>query len=432
MSIKLEDWLKDNQENLSSGTHWVQTLDDEENDVCLRTWAINKTKKKGIRVKEVVRLYLNGTGYIYGDLYFYPIYGYKVLWETKKYSSSYYPQELDDHWYKVDNENDMPNMSIDYELFSPVDCERLFSKYIPYYVNADGLNVMKYAKRYKNNSSAELLAKNGLGWLVMDKRCLKMSKSYKKKFLTWLRQDNNYNYIVSHKTIFQVIQQAIKRGLSIEKFYYEQTIDRYLEQYARRNIETTREHCEVVYDYLNNPKHPQNIGLHDYLDYLEIAKESGMDMTLKATLFPYDCARVHDTLSSRKKIKENRELNKKLKTIYSDLSSYSLKQNDLSIVFPKTQKDFVKWGERLHICVGTYGYDKKMAKGDCIICAIYQNKHVIGCCELQKKQKGNYLNIIQLRGEYNKTLDREKEAKKLINKFIGNIKTDYQKIMQQA
>lgn len=414
MRPEIEEYIKNHPEN---GTTWLKTLDDEDGQPCLRTYALNTTKSRGTRLKEVVREYLNGEIWIHGDLYWCGAAGYKVLWEQRKYYSYFLPRELDDNWYQMDRRPGMSSVI----LYTHEYAEELFKKYIPYFVLDDKMCLMEYAIRFRDYPSVEQLVKAGYPQLVWDKRVIKMNKAQKKRLIHWLMNDGNGEYVKEHRTLFTDIQKAMKRGLSIERYYYEQCIDAYEKSFKENNIRRSRAQCEEVYKYLNNKKNPQNIGLQIYIDYLRIAKEEGFNMRAKSTLFPRDCARVHDNLAAKRKVKESRELNKKLKVIHSKLMPLQTKFKDLRVVVPTCQKDFLEWGKKLQICVGTYGYDKKMARGDCIILMVYVEDQPLECCELIKKQ--GKLHIEQLRGSHNGVSQRHEDCEKVINKFIYNYQT---------
>lgn len=419
MRYEIEEWIKSKEGEIQRGTYWLKVIDDNDGQPCLRTYALNSTKKAGIRVKEVLREYLDGQILIHGDLYWCGAGGYQVMWEPRKSATYYLPYYLDDTWYPLDKR---PRIYSIY-LFSKKAAENLLKKYIPYFVLPSSFdNLMEYAIRYNNYASAEQLVKAGFGWLVMDKRCLKLSGESKKKFVRWLMIKENSEYVKDHKTSYSDIAGAIKRNITIERVDYERCIDRYEKAFKEANIQRTRKECEDVYDYLNGSKKkkPQKIGLRNYIDYLNMAKDDGLDMTLKSTIYPLNAHIAHDTLANRRKIKESQEINEKLEKIFSLLKDYAISQNDLKIVIPHSQKEFVEWGKQLKICVGSYGYDKKMSKGDCIILMVYRNDEPLECCELQKRGENKYLSIVQLRGLHNQSSSRHKDCEKLVNKFIHN------------
>ncbi len=418
MCEEISKWIEKAVKPISSGTWWFDTFDDDEGEPCLRTWALHVLKNKPYQVKEVIREYWNKGLFIHGDLYFCGAAGYKVNWGNRKGHSYYMPSEEDNTWYPIDMML-RPGIST-IRLFKNDKLNSIFKKYVPYFQMSEPLNIMEYARRYKEFSSAELLAKAGFEYLVMDKRVLKLSKASKKKLVRWLMIPENNDYVKVHHPVYNDISRAIKKNWSMDKYYYEQAIDRYEVVFKNARIKRTREECMEVYDYLNGrKKHPmQKVALHTYIDYLGMAKEEGMDMKAKSTLYPLDCARAHDTLVTRRNIKESKEINEKLSKIYEKLTPYQISKKDLKIVFPKNQKDFVEWGKKLHICVGSYDYDKKMSKGECIITMVYLNDQPLECCELRKKPSGRKLEIIQLRGEYNQDSERHEECEALINKFI--------------
>lgn len=416
MIVEISNWIEKQQKPIPSGTHWFKTLDDKEGQPCIRTYALHVLKNKPYEYKEVVRDYFNGDIMIHGDLYFCGAAGYRVMWHNRNCYSYYMPKECDDKWYIVDLKQ-RPGMFC-IELFTDDDVNRIFKKYIPYFQYESGMCVMEYATRYRDYASAEQLVKSGFGYLVMDKRVLKLSKASKKKLIHWLIV--NQNYVKEHKPLYGDISKAVKQNISIEELYYRQTIDVYEKEFKEAKIRRTRIQCEEIYKYLNNAKRPQNIGLHDYIEYLQMAKEDGYNMSLKSTIYPIDAARAHDHIVKKRKAKLTRKTNQKLKRIYDLLKGYEIHSKDLKIVIPRNQSDFVNWGKELKICVGSYGYDEKMIKGDCIILMIYINDKPLECCELITNSRGNNLMICQLRGEHNQSSERHEDAVKLVNRFINN------------
>lgn len=417
MNEQIKKWIEKRKETLS-GTYFLQTIDENENQPCLRIWALNSTKKRGIRVKEVFREYLDGKIYVHRDLYYCGGAGYRVQWEERKYCSYWMPRELNGNWYEMDKRIGI----VPIKLFSKTEAENIFKKYIPYFVIDDVYPLMEYAIRYRDYPCVELLVKAGYGYLTTYKRVINMSEATKKKFLRWLSKDNNGDYVRRAQPIYNHIFKAIKNGYSMEEFYYQKAINDYEKSFDYFNIPRTREECETVYKYLNNEKRPQNIGLRDYIDYLIQVKEMGYDMTLKSTLYPLDAARAHDSVIQQKKMEYSREINEKLMNIFEILSKYQISYKDLKLVIPKSQDDFVEWGKKLEICVGKYGYDEKMAKGECVIVMVYLNDKPLECCELRKKEKGKGLEIIQLRGLHNQISERHNDVQKLVNNFIKNYK----------
>ena len=423
MIEKVKEWLNARNNQLPSGTHYFKTLDDSEGQPCLRTYAVHSLKGKAYKIKEVVREYLSGEIYVHGDLYFCGAAGYKVNWGNRKYYGYYMPVEMDDNWYQVDLKT-APGMTCD-ELFRDSDVNQIFGKYIPYFVYESEMNVMQFARNYRDYPSAEQLVKAGFGYLAMDKRVLKLSKQGKKKLVQWLFIKENGDYLKRIRVPYNKVSQAVKRNITITRYFYEETINEYAKSFKNAEFERTFEECEEVYRYLNHPKKVQRIGLHDYIDYLRVAREMNYDMTAKETLFPRNAAAAHDHLIKTKKALESQIINNKLKQIAEILNGKEISKGDLKLVIPTCQKDFVKWGDKLHICVGRYGYDEKMAKGDCIILMVYLNDQPLECCELTKKEKGHNLKIEQLRGEHNGRSERHDDCEKLVNQFIKTYKNQH-------
>ena len=52
---------------------------------------------------------------------------------------------------------------------------------------------------------------------------------------------------------------------------------------------------------------------------------------------------------------------------------------------------------------------------------VYVNDQPLECCELVKKERGETLQIEQLRGQHNQDSERHKDCEKLVNQFIHNV-----------
>lgn len=420
MNKKVQEYIDKHYADLSGGTYFLDTFDETDGQPCLRTWALHKLKGKEPQVKEIVREYLDGHVQCHGDLYFVGAAGWKVNWGNRKYHSYYISSELDDHWYDI---NKRPGMST-IRLFKNLELISVMTKYIPYFTISETTDIMEYAKRFREFPDVERLSKAGFEYLVMDKRVLKLSKQSKKKLVSWLMSQENNDYVKQHRPSYNDITRAIKKGWTMEKYYYEYTIDEWVDTFKDYEIKRTRSEVKEIYDYLKGRRNHtmQLIGLLDYIDYLKIAKEMGFDMTLKSVIYPRDARRAHDTLARNKKVAESKEINEKLEKIASILKPYEVKRKDLKIVIPTCQKDFIKWGQTLKICVGTYGYDKKMVQGSSVILMVYQGNKPLECCELVKKANSINLEICQLSGKHNQDSERHKECEHLVNTFIRNYK----------
>lgn len=414
MNTKVKQWFKDNSP-LKSGTYYLKTLEGLEGDVCLRTFALRVTKKD-VNCKEVVRDFLNKGLYVHGDLHWCGAGGYRVMFEERKYPSFFLPCDCDDHWYKAEKR---PNIS-SIELFESEDIEKIFKKYIPYFVYSEECrdSPVDYAQKYKKYPACELLVKNGFPELATNKTILKLSKKNKKRLIQYLNE--NRDYLKNHYVNGSVILSAMKRNVSIEGYYFENAIDQYEKDFKLSNLVRTRKQCVEVYKYLNSAKQVQKIGLSGYIDYLNMAQMLGFDMTAKNVLFPLDCAKAHDSLARQYNKNKFKLEDKKFKKISEVFKTYNFQIKDLKLVFPSSNADFIEWGKKLGICVGSAGYFEKMLRGNCVIAMVYQNDEPLECCELTKCLTNKHLKINQLRGKYNQSSNRHGEARKLVNKFIKN------------
>ena len=89
---------------------------------------------------------------------------------------------------------------------------------------------------------------------------------------------------------------------------------------------------------------------------------------------------------------------------------------DMKLIIPSTNADFVNVGNKLAICVGSNNYDQKMAKRKCLIVFVYKNNEPLECCELVNE--AHHLKINQLRGKHNQPSKYHEKAEELVNQFI--------------
>lgn len=101
--------------------------------------------------------------------------------------------------------------------------------------------------------------------------------------------------------------------------------------------------------------------LSDWGDYLQECEILGMDTTDKSVLFPKNLHQAHQNTTKQVQIKENKELDKKIKKRLSKLNEYCFEKNGFLIRPAKNASELIKEGKNLNHCVGTYA--ERYAKG---------------------------------------------------------------------
>lgn len=402
----------------SRGTRFVQTLDfDSEDGLEATLWAIRFRKKDKEPLYKKAFIDSEKRRRINSDLYFSGMGGWIMLFENRTFTY-YGAVHCRDELYETDSNapgissverlwdiNDLHNLVPETKYFDSVPCE-----------------IIRFIKLFREYPEVEFVWKDkDLRWHWADKRIYQLKN--KKLVIKMLKanggQLNDALGIIKYK--------------SAERMKKERAIKRWRKKLAKYKI--NRENLANYDAYFE----AQCIDLSDYIDYLDLCLHFRRKIGSHGVLFPREFKIQHDNLVKRKQAQENAQerksylkLNKRLSEIakkYIPLAE-SMKKNDLALVIPTNVEQFIEVGEKLEICVGTNGYDKKMVSGQCLIMFVYKNNKPLECCEL-KPLKGNQLKLIQLRGKDNQPSKQHEQAEKLINHFIQSYRKNTVSMMTQ-
>ena len=166
---------------------------------------------------------------------------------------------------------------------------------------------------------------------------------------------------------------------------------------------------------------PNNI-LSDYKDYLKMGNRLGYDLTNNFVLFPKNLSETHDQTNKLYNNNKTSIFNKEIQEAYKKLlTQYRFTKNGLTIIPPKTSKEIVDEGHKLHHCVASYV--ENAATGECVILFIRQIENIEEPFYTVEIMDGR---VIQIHGknhcsptpEVNKFLEQWKRKKLLaINKI---------------
>lgn len=113
--------------------------------------------------------------------------------------------------------------------------------------------------------------------------------------------------------------------------------------------------------------------LMDYKDYLCMSEALDYDMKNEFVLFPRDLKKAHDRVNDLSDTELSAAYDRKIAKAFVELQSrYQFKAGGLMIVPPRSAKEIVKEGQKLHHCVGQYVKD--VVKSECVILFIRQTK----------------------------------------------------------
>ena len=113
--------------------------------------------------------------------------------------------------------------------------------------------------------------------------------------------------------------------------------------------------------------------LTDYKDYLCMSEALDYDMKSEFILFPRDLKEAHDRVNDLSDKELSAAYDRKIAKAFAELQSrYQFRAGGLMIVPPRSAKEIVKEGQKLHHCVGRYVKD--VVKSKCVILFIRQTK----------------------------------------------------------
>ena len=98
------------------------------------------------------------------------------------------------------------------------------------------------------------------------------------------------------------------------------------------------------------------------VDYWNMAKENGDDLTDESIRFPHNLKTAHDSAQRLIELKASEKRAKDFDRRYKELKKYCFASGGLSIHPAQTETEMINEGKFLHHCVGTYA--KRYAQGD--------------------------------------------------------------------
>lgn len=127
--------------------------------------------------------------------------------------------------------------------------------------------------------------------------------------------------------------------------------------------------------------------LSDYKDYLGFCEELHYDLKNEFVLFPKHLAQAHDQAEGRIKQKKVEQYDAQIAGAWEKLKrQYQFKANGLVVLPPRSAREIVAEGHRLHHCVGSY--TKDMANERCAILFIRK-----------ESRKGKPFYTVEVRGD---------------------------------
>lgn len=260
----------------------------------------------------------------------------------------------------------------DYSFIGLDRLEDTFFKYSLFreagYANGENDDFLYLALYSQYPKVTEMLAKNGYGDLI---RCKKNGVGIKKiiKFeatsfkelfkLTkdelneWAKYKNNVETCKTYISLFR----GNKNGFSLA-YTWNRLINSYNTAEAKQVCKANGISYEDLIKYLKKGEKR----FYEWRDYVEAAKDIGLDLTVHNVLFPKNLTSAHDEAVKIRKNKADEQARQKLKERCAALEKqYGYQGEEYMICIPQSTDEIIEEGKKLQHCVG--GYAARHASG---------------------------------------------------------------------
>ncbi len=161
-----------------------------------------------------------------------------------------------------------------------------------------------------------------------------------------------------------------------------------------------------------------------YLDYLRMAERAGYDLSDRFNLFPRDIRQAHDVVQDLLEQEKLEEDLKKADQRYKGIpriekkirKQFTYSDGKYCIRPAKTNREIVREGQKLHICVGNGRYASQMERGTAYI--LFLRKKEDPDTPFYTIEITPEFEIIQRHGKYNKEGSEVTEVDNFLKEFV--------------
>lgn len=231
-----------------------------------------------------------------------------------------------------------------------------------------------------------------------------------KKFEIFKTAAENYQRFLTYEDIGAI--------LSILKYNMGYNIDKLL-NYIFVGMPNQGMLLEFVHDYRITSEDNDWAIFDDYVRMNKIMKNNDFEK------YPRYLKTYHDISCIHIQEHRNKTLQNKLIKITSKLKKYEYKNEEYSVICPKSYDDLLNEGKKLHHCVASYG--EKLVEGKTIIMFVRNNQKLdIPFVTIEIKNIGNKFTLCQAKGKNNSNPDDKvlkflDEYKKVLNKMSDKV-----------
>ena len=232
-----------------------------------------------------------------------------------------------------------------------------------------GWNVAHFFACYRISPSVEFLVKAGLGRFVTPSfvRRLKTNKrlfAFFRQHVAELRANRNFG--------IREVNAAFAHGLSLTEAAERVHASDFFKGYCPHDAPLPEGISRVdIYKYCLAHEIPS----YTYCRYIGLVAEAGEDMRAYGVAFPRDFPVAYERVESLVNAKKDARREQERERVEEALREVSVRLARLSgitghgyaVVIPKTKQMLVDEGNAMHNCIGSMGYERRIAEGTSLI-----------------------------------------------------------------
>lgn len=348
-----------------SATEFLCVLEESDSDFGLlaRTFAFKKNQRNGEKLFEVMREHIGTSMMLVRNLYYMQMSGWHCWFPADN-------EVLDVDWRSI-FVTDIPGVFI--KVLNPEEItENLRFKYCGW---QKGLDILDYLRAYADDPGVEFFGKAG----IMPRKSL-INKAKRdgnfRKYIRNVRREfgESVNWYGPQAILDAYKAHSYDVGKAFDIANEKRQLRKKVRDYGGNLVVKAGFSPETVWNYIEThiKKHNRNYGV--YEDYLRACAYLKLDLKDTKNAFPNDFIRMHDLRIDQMRSKQAAEDRKKRAELCKNfeencksLQWCEIKRGVLCVILPSAPADLVREGEMLHHCVGTMGYDKKVADGRSMI-----------------------------------------------------------------
>lgn len=335
------------------------------------TVATRRKKKRGFEAKAVARARSDGKGCFIRDVDYYGMSGWVVDWtweEAALHDANFNKRGMTKRLGKWAHQSFKPGSGFPSrwdKIVNPGELQKTKYKYGAFQLNRE-MSVIDYCRMLREEPKMEYLAKADLWKLVRPSIAKRLAAD--KGFVRFLAR--NAANAAERRVAASEIVYAYSRGVSLEQAQ--------IHRHAVRSLATCKcprallDKRDAIVEHLSK----ERIDVDEWLRYVGYAERSGWNITAKGVYLPrkrtfaarLERAEREAYEAAMKKAKGRKvECDEGMVAARRRFASVAAVCGEYVLAVPENSAELAAEGEWMHNCIGSLGYDRRMADGECVI-----------------------------------------------------------------